>query len=746
MGRMLTAVDDDFQVELSWDSVGNLLQDRQGYTAVGSERWQAVNTAYTDAGSMSAIAYPSTFQVSHTRDVIYRMTAMVDASGPTNIATFTWQGASRLATTSNQNGTGTDYVYDGFRNIASIDHTLSGGGSLHKFEYAYDKVHNRRMEKNTFSTTWITTLPAAVQTFLGGRNGKGDVYAYDMAYRLVDARYDVTNPLTEVQNPGTQAFVTNIAYTIDGLGNRSQVATTPPTPPTQVLYANDVVNQYTTVGGQARSHDNNGNLSDDGTYKFGYDFENRLVELRNSTTSALIASYRYDALGRRVEKSVVGGATTRYVLDGVQVVEEFDGSNVWQARYVYEDGIDQPRCMDRADIADVNGNSNTTEVLRFHYHQQALGSVTELTQPSGAVVEWVTYDVYGLPTIRNQVGTTVTQSAVGNPWLYTGREYDPESGLYFYRARTYDPGTGRFLQRDPLGYVDGLSAHEYVSSTPARLTDPHGLRGELKEAERDLNLAKRDLLKGMLKFNQAMMNVVSLQNQMSQLHIDFWAALSRWLEWRKYRHCVGAGVAKAFMDKLADLLSQIEALQGALDTAVAEANAIGEELKILVGAFKAAAEAYLAVLQRDLADDTGQLRRIQDILDNWTDYVINDIQRALDGKTHYAIGDGAVGKAGADVVGKGTDLAIGVGLGLAGKALQALQGTVTVTRWGRSLLHSGDWVVVGGKSPWNYLLSFKWIGKNPAGYGSGSTYQVVRSKLKSAGNFLHDLLGHRRIK
>ena len=53
----------------TWDSVGNLLQDRQGYTAVGSERWQAVNTAYTDAGSMSAIAYPSTFQVSHTRDV-----------------------------------------------------------------------------------------------------------------------------------------------------------------------------------------------------------------------------------------------------------------------------------------------------------------------------------------------------------------------------------------------------------------------------------------------------------------------------------------------------------------------------------------------------------------------------------------------------------------------------------------------------------------------------------------------------
>ena len=98
-----------------------------------------------------------------------------------------------------------------------------------------------------------------------------------------------------------------------------------------------------------------------------------------------VATYRCDALGRRVEKAVNGGATTRYLLDGVQVVEEYDGSDAWQARYVYEDGIDQPRCMDRADQADVDGDQNTTEVLRFHYHQQALGCVTEMSEPGGAV-------------------------------------------------------------------------------------------------------------------------------------------------------------------------------------------------------------------------------------------------------------------------------------------------------------------------------------------------------------------------
>jgi RHS repeat-associated protein len=101
--------------------------------------------------------------------------------------------------------------------------------------------------------------------------------------------------------------------------------------------------------------------------------------------------------------------------------------------------------------------------------------VTEITQPTGAVVEWVTYDVYGQPTIRDINGTVISQSAVGNPYLYTGREYDAESGLYFYRARTYDPGTGRFLQRDPAGCADGPSAYQFVQSSPTCATDPSGL-------------------------------------------------------------------------------------------------------------------------------------------------------------------------------------------------------------------------------------------------------------------------------
>ena len=476
LNRMLTAKDNDYEVQFTYDSVGNELKETQGYTVTGQEKWRTVTSTYTDAGSRSAIQYPSAFSVSHQRDAIYRMTAMVDSAASTNIASFTFQGAGRLAKTTNQNATTTDHGYDGFARLSQLDHKNGSAQSFHTFDYLYDKVHNRRMEKNSFNSTWINSLPTGIQPFLNGRNGKGDVYAYDMAYRMVDTRYDVTNPATEVATPGSQTYVTKQVYTLDGLGNRSQTQQTPwGGSTTTVSYSFNAMNEYTAIGGTSRTHDSNGNLTDDGTQTYHYDYKNRLVEVRVTGSSTVVAKYKYDALGRRVEKHVVSGAvTTRYILDGQDIVEEFDGNNTWLARYFHEDRIDHPRAMDRADISDVDGDSNTSEILRFTYHQNALGSVSEISAPGGGVVEWVTYDAYGKATARNSAGTTQGSSYVGNPFLFTGREFDAESGMYHYRARAYDPEAGRFLQRDPLGYVDGLGAYQYAHCAPATCVDPFG--------------------------------------------------------------------------------------------------------------------------------------------------------------------------------------------------------------------------------------------------------------------------------
>jgi RHS repeat-associated protein len=66
----------------------------------------------------------------------------------------------------------------------------------------------------------------------------------------------------------------------------------------------------------------------------------------------------------------------------------------------------------------------------------------------------------------------------GNPFRYTGRKYDPETGLYYYRARYYDADLGRFLQVDPIGYEDQWNLYAYVGNNPLNATDPTGMIGE----------------------------------------------------------------------------------------------------------------------------------------------------------------------------------------------------------------------------------------------------------------------------
>ena len=80
-------------------------------------------------------------------------------------------------------------------------------------------------------------------------------------------------------------------------------------------------------------------------------------------------------------------------------------------------------------------------------HADHQGSIRAITDSAGTVVNDYDYDSFG--------NFEVAIEGIDNPYTYTGREHDAESGLYYYRARHYDPNTGRFLQQDPLGFAAG---------------------------------------------------------------------------------------------------------------------------------------------------------------------------------------------------------------------------------------------------------------------------------------------------
>ncbi len=111
----------------------------------------------------------------------------------------------------------------------------------------------------------------------------------------------------------------------------------------------------------------------------------------------------------------------------------------------------------------------------YTYHRDSLGSVTEIADAQGALVERYEYDVYGAARLFDSSGQRIFDSAIGNPIRFTGRWYDAESDNYDYRARVYSPALGRFLQTDPLGAVDGFNLYAYVGNNPVTWLDPFGL-------------------------------------------------------------------------------------------------------------------------------------------------------------------------------------------------------------------------------------------------------------------------------
>jgi RHS repeat-associated protein len=168
-------------------------------------------------------------------------------------------------------------------------------------------------------------------------------------------------------------------------------------------------------------------------------------------------TYTYDAAGRRIEKKYDGLTVLKYVYDGDQCIAEYDAGSNLRRKYLYGPCIDEPICMIETTVS---------PSATYYYHFDGLGSVTALTNASGNTVEVYEYDVYG------RVGASDANHP--NRLMFTGREYDKETGLYYYRARYYNPQIGRFLQTDPVGYQAGMNWYGYCGNNPLTYVDPSG--------------------------------------------------------------------------------------------------------------------------------------------------------------------------------------------------------------------------------------------------------------------------------
>ena len=382
-----------------------------------------INYTYDDNGNRITMTDSLTGSTNYLYDTLNRITTITN---PANQAVnFGYDTLSRRISTTLPNGVTTDFVYDANSRLTSLQHKL-GLTTLSDFGYTYDNVGNRTVMNTTRSSLTVNNTLN---------------YLYDNIYQLTQA----TRPLLAQPDE---------TFNYDPLGNR--LLTDGQTTNSAIGQGNRLLDDTAFT----YSYDNNGNLirktdkATNETTDYIYNAENELI--RVDLPGGGVAQYSYDGLGRRIEKNV-DGVVTRYVYDSEDILLEFDGTNTQIARYTHGLGIDEPLIMERG------GQS-------LFYQADGLGSIIDLTDTNGVIVQSYVYNSFG--NIEQQIGNVV------NPYTYTGREIDTESGLYFYRARYYSPGSGRFISGDPIGLLGGSNLYTYVKNNSMNWIDPFGLTQE----------------------------------------------------------------------------------------------------------------------------------------------------------------------------------------------------------------------------------------------------------------------------
>jgi RHS repeat-associated protein len=415
----------------------------------------AIHYTYDDLYRLTQISYPSSLTATFGYDARGNMNA---AANPNIGYTFTYDLNNLLSSVLDSNNKTITYQYNSLNQRTRM---VADGRTI---DYTYDNGNR----------LWQVLSPIPVAEILYDAAGRRQTLSYP---NLVTTTYSynkssfLTNLLARYNQ---QTTINSFAYTPDGMGNRINMtdlagvhnytydntyqltqATHPNMPLEQFTY--DQVGNRLSSEGQAPG---SGMITE-----YVYDFENRLIEVNYT---GMLAQYKYDPFGRRIEKNM-NGTITRYVYDGPHIVSEYDGSWNVKAQYVSTLDIDDP--------VTVTQGGNT-----YYYHKDGLGSVVNLTNIAGTVLKSYTYKSFG--EIHSETGSLV------QPFAFTGREYDSESGLYFYRARSYDPRAGKFVTKDPIGFMGGdVNLYRGMGNDPVNWIDPFGL--EMVSLQSGMGIVKK---------------------------------------------------------------------------------------------------------------------------------------------------------------------------------------------------------------------------------------------------------------
>jgi RHS repeat-associated protein len=271
----------------------------------------------------------------------------------------------------------------------------------------------------------------AIARYNDTAGGSGDeiatsTYSHDSLGRLSGLDYE----------QGSTDLFTPYSWSYDFLGRITQFTSADGT----TDYEYDKTDQLTAADhdyqtDESYSYDANGNRTNTG-YTTGDD---------NRLTNDGTFSYTYDDLN-----GVSSDAGGNVVLDFVDPDGDGSTSIALERRQLFGNAVDQILAQE-----DVTVSASSADRVYWPLVDH-LGTVRDLVENDGALSEHYQYDSFGNVTSGD---TSLTR------YLYTSREFDPDTGLQHNRARWYDAVVGRWISEDPIGFAAGdTNLSRYVAA------------------------------------------------------------------------------------------------------------------------------------------------------------------------------------------------------------------------------------------------------------------------------------------
>ncbi len=369
---------------------------------------------------------------------------------------YTHDPNGKLVSTLNANGILETRSYDAAGHLTDISGQDPKGRPLYSRSYTYDPVGNPLTLVATAPRDHSPSWWGMLWRHRGAELTKWtETYTYDSQDRLAKA----------CMNDSCSRY---LAYSYDPVGNRTSLETREGA----TTYSYDAADELLSTSKHCRrdvttyAYDLNGNETKAGEKRYSYNLENELIEAKDGPRQI---SYTYTGDGVMATRAT-RQETTSYAWDTNSDLPELavETGSKGQGRFQVKDS--RSYTYGEAPLGIVHGRDTLT------FHTDAIGSVVELSDDHGQIVDSYRYTPFGESYGPGESDEAPAETSE-NPMRYAGQYLDSESDLYYMRARQYDPETGRFLETDPVNCDQGGSCgsvYLYVDDRPTVLTDPSG--------------------------------------------------------------------------------------------------------------------------------------------------------------------------------------------------------------------------------------------------------------------------------